>query len=344
MRSLTIKSSFGPYEVSFIDEIHDVISEIKDSIIIIDDNVYSYYKHYFKDIDSINIITVNCVEDNKTLEGVKKIVTELVVRKTKINAKISIIGGGILQDLAGFAASIYCRGIEYTLIPTTLLSQCDSCIGGKTSINHDGVKNIVGTFYPPKKIYICTDFLKTLKIEDIRSGYGEIIKFYLLQHKEDAFIENEKDINKLVYESLNFKANVIEIDEFDKKDRKFLNFGHTLGHALEITSNYQIPHGTAVLFGIAIANRVSKNLGILSLQKQEKIEEIISKYVSHQKIKKRWFDFEILHEIIKLDKKNTGCINMVLLTNDDKQLFEIKSLSVIEQSIKEVYETFRLRN
>lgn len=341
MRSLTIKSNFGSYEASFIDAISDVISEVRDHIIVIDQNVYRYYESYF---DNIDLITVDCTEDNKTLDGAKKIISEFVKRKVKINSKVCVIGGGILQDLAGFAASVYCRGIEYTLVPTTLLSQCDSCIGGKTSINHDGVKNIVGTFYPPKKIYICTDFLNTLKTEDIRSGYGEIIKFYLLQHREDEFIKKQKDIKQLVYESLSYKSNIIEIDEFDKNERRFLNFGHTFGHAIEITSNYEIPHGTAVLFGILIANRVSKHLGLLDEQKQIDLESLIANYVWHQTIKKDWFDFKKLHEIVKLDKKNTGQINMVLLTNKGQTLVEIKNLTYIQKSIKEVYESFGLYN
>ena len=159
----------------------------------------------------------------------------------------------------------------------------------------------------------------------------------------DWFLSKDikSDVTELIYTSLMYKAMVIEIDEFDKADRKFLNFGHTFGHALESTSNYAIPHGTAVLLGIAIANRVALKLGHL---KEDFAFDTIYEYVKYLQLDPAWFNFSDLLEVIKLDKKNTGSINMVLLTDSEPILTKIEDLVILEEAVKEVYETIRLRN
>jgi 3-dehydroquinate synthase len=334
MHSLTINSKSGKYNANFYNTIDKTLLQIKDYLLIVDSNVYNLHPEYFQD----NTIIFECNENNKSLEGAILILNELVKRKIKSNGKVAVIGGGILQDVAGFACSIYCRGIEYILVPTTLLSQCDSCIGGKTSINFESVKNILGTFYPPKEILICPEFLNTLTIADYLSGVGEIIKFNALKNTLDSFEElySKKDNYTLIYDSLKYKANIIEIDEFDKAERKFLNFGHTFGHALESTSNYVIPHGTGVLFGILIANNISTHLGYLNLNKNLEMQQLIYKFIEHQDINKTWFNFDNLLEVIKLDKKNTGSINMVLLTDNEPIITKIDNLEILKQTINEV--------
>lgn len=339
MRSIKIKSRINDYIVEFktLTELEKICDN---KIVVIDNNVYKYYKQYFSNCD---LIKMNCIEETKSLDGTAYILNEFVKRKIKSNANIIIVGGGILQDVAGFACSVYCRGIKYTLFPTTLLSQCDSCIGGKTSINFSSIKNILGTFYPPENIYICTEFLKTLSSEDYASGLGEIIKFNLLKYSMDWFVKKDikKDVEELIFDSLSYKNKIIEIDEFDKKERKFLNFGHTFGHALEISSNYSISHGTAVLFGILIANKVAVRLGYL---KKDYYFETIINFTKHQKISKEWFNFSNLIEIIKLDKKNTGQINMILLSKDEPILTKIEDVKILEEALNEVYESVRLHN
>lgn len=334
MHSLTINSKSGKYNVNFYNTIDETLLQIKDYLLIVDNNVYNLHPEYFQN----NAIIFECNENNKSLEGAILILNELVKRKIKSNGKVAIIGGGILQDVAGFACSVYCRGIEYILVPTTLLSQCDSCIGGKTSINFESVKNILGTFYPPKEILICPEFLNTLTIADYLSGVGEIIKFNALKNTLDSFEElySKKDNYTLIYDSLKYKANIIEIDEFDKAERKFLNFGHTFGHALESTSNYVIPHGTGVLFGILIANNISTYLGYLSSNRNLEIQQLIYKFIEHQSIDENWFNFDNLLEIIKLDKKNTGSINMVLLTDSKPIITKIDNLEILKQATNEV--------
>jgi len=339
MRSIKVKSKISDYQVEFYDNIQSIANLTKQSIAVIDSNVYALYKDYFTDVD---VITFDCVENNKTLDGSINIYRELIRRGVKSNGSLFVIGGGILQDVVGFVCSTYCRGIKYELVPTTLLSQCDSCIGGKTSINFESVKNILGTFYPPNKIHICSDFIKTLTKEDYFSGLGEIVKFNILKNTTSNL--SDLKIQDLIFDSLLYKASIIEIDEFDKKERKFLNYGHTFGHALESTSNYKIPHGTAVLFGILVANNVSKIMGLLEENEELKILNLIYEKIKHQELNDSWFKFEDLIEIVKHDKKNTGHINMVLITNDGPQIVKIESQEVLKQAVKNTYEVIRLRN
>jgi 3-dehydroquinate synthase len=339
MRSLNINSKLNNYEVT-ICSIENIVDSIRDHTVVIDSKVHNLYKDYFKNVDTISYV---CEEQEKTLYGVTKLVSSFISKGLKSNAKIAVVGGGILQDVAGFACSIFCRGVEYTLVPTTLLSQADSCIGGKTSINFSSVKNILGTFYPPKKILISTEFINTLTIKDYYSGMGEIVKFNILKDTLDNL--TLYSVEDLVYDSLNYKARIIEIDEFDKADRKFLNFGHTFGHALESSSSYKIPHGSAVLLGILIANNVSKSLGLLSAEKESLVSNLIFDYIKNiDYIDQDWFDFDKLLSIIKHDKKNTGIINMVLITEEKSIIKPIEDIQILKNAVKNIYETIRLRN
>jgi 3-dehydroquinate synthase len=253
----------------------------------------------------------------------------------KSNSTILAIGGGILQDLVGFCCSIYNRGVSYILIPTTLLGQADSCVGGKTSINFHKKKNILGTFFPPTEIIIHTGFLNTLTELEYLSGMGEIYKFHILQNKMGEFSKamNKSNINQTIYDSLLFKKSIIDIDEFDKGERKLLNFGHTFGHALEFTSNYEIPHGVAVIIGSLISCRISSNMGY-DVPNLDLIELHANELLSNVYIDGRWFYSHSIIEACKMDKKNIdGKIVDVLL---DKTPFISKiDDDVIDASLAE---------
>ena len=262
----------------------------------------------------------------------------LIERKANIQTRLVVIGGGILQDLVGFCASTYCRGIQYDLVPTTLLSQADSCLGGKTSINVKGKKNILGTFYPPNNIYICTEFLKTLSTLDYCSGLGEIYKFHILENRIAQF-DIDGDINDMIYRGLLFKGDILSRDEFDKGERKYLNFGHTFGHALETTSQNNLPHGIAVILGCMIASRIASKLEYKVPNYNQLLEkgiELINK--ANIKLEQSWFDLESLLEIVKSDKKSTGKLTMVLST-DHNFLQDIEDIKVVKQALQETYES-----
>ena len=334
--SLIIPSKLNPYNLTLTSELKEIECYIdnENTITIIDSNVNKLYPSLRRDTN----IVLECNENLKTLEGVNHLILILSKLKININTKLIVIGGGILQDLVGFCSSIYVRGIEYILIPTTLLAQADSCIGGKTSINFENKKNLLGTFYPPSNIIICTEFLKTLSNLDYISGLGEIYKFYLLQNKISKF-DLDSSIESMIIDGLEYKVGILVKDEFDKKERKFLNFGHTFGHALESISNYQIPHGIAVILGSMISLRISNELGYkipnydLSLKKG--IDLVRSSQI---KLFSGWFDLNSLLEIVKSDKKSTGNLTMVLM-NDEPFIQDVKNYSVLNKILKVTYES-----
>lgn len=257
-----IKSSLKNYEIFFSNNLK--LPTIESNHIVICD---TFFKNNF---NQNNFIYVKAHEKNKSYDYLKKILKQLLKKKISRNYTIIAIGGGIIQDIACYISSIYMRGLEWIYYPTTLLGMTDSCIGGKSSINLDKFKNILGTYNPPSKIFINTNFLKTLKKEDLICGIIEAIKILYVNQsfrKHYLFLKNiivkkfffKKDkLKKLIYLSLINKKNIIEKDEFDKNERLKLNFGHTFGHAIESSSNFKISHGIAVGLGIIFAIKFNK--------------------------------------------------------------------------------------
>lgn len=335
LRIIPIQSKIKNYHIEFIDSISPICDLIKEknTITYIDSNIKKLYPR----LNTDNTISVECVEDNKNLSGCEYIFRSLVDRTANINTKIIAIGGGILQDLVGFCASTFCRGIEYTLVPTTLLSQTDSCIGGKTSLNFKNKKNILGTFYPPNKIIIYDKFNDTLSKTDYISGLGEIYKFHILQNKDLKLPIN--NLSNLIQDCLIYKSSILSKDEFDKNERKILNFGHTFGHAIETSSKYIVPHGVGVVVGSMIALTLSKYLGYKIPLYNDYIElgiELIKQ--TNIDFDSEWFDYNILLEIVKSDKKNTGQLNMVLI-NNSPIVEPVTHIELLKKSIKETYES-----
>lgn len=331
---LTIESSIHSYTIEFIDTmqvIQDLMKE-PNTVSIVDSNVANLYPELNSGI------IVEATEKAKTLEGAEDLLSQLSERRANVKTKLIVIGGGIIQDLAGFCASVYARGIEYILIPTTLLSQADSCVGGKTSINLRSKKNLIGTFYPPTKILINKEFLNTLTRKDYISGLGEIYKFSILQNDIENF-DLSRDILEMIHEGLSYKISILKKDEFDKKERRFLNYGHTFGHAIETTSDNKIPHGLAVILGSMIAARVSKYLGY-DVHNYEMILDKGIKLIkdSGLELERDWFNLDRLLEIVKSDKKSTGQLTMVLI---DKEPFlkNIEDIEVIRKVLNETYES-----
>lgn len=333
--TLNVDSKIKNYSVEFISNIDVIVDLIANPNIItfIDSNVVKLYP----ELNLPNVVSVECIENTKNLEGTYLIYSMLVEKKANINTKLVVIGGGILQDLVGFCASTYCRGIDYILIPTTLLAQVDSCVGGKTSLNFKDKKNILGTFYPPTKIIIYPKFTNTLSNLDLVSGFGEIYKFYILQNNIANF-NIQSDLTKMIYDGLKYKIDILSRDEFDKGERRYLNFGHTFGHALETTSFYEIPHGVAVTIGCMIAILLSKELGY-SVNNFEKIikDGLELVHSSNIEFKEEWFDFNHLCSIIKSDKKSTGKLTMVLI-NNKPFLRDIEEYDVLCTILRKIYE------
>jgi 3-dehydroquinate synthase len=331
---LTVESAFRNYDLEFVESIQSIIdiANKPNTITIIDSNVYQLFPSLKADI------VIDATEKAKTLDGADKLLTCLSEKKANTKTTLVAIGGGVIQDLVGFCASIYARGIDYILIPTTLLAQADSCVGGKTSINLHSKKNLIGTFYPPTQIVICKQFLETLTKLDYISGAGEIYKFSILQNTIESF-DCYQNLEKMIYDSLLFKISILKIDEFDKKERRFLNFGHTFGHAIETLSENKVPHGIAVILGSMIAVRISNCLGY----NVSKYNLILDKGVELVKASgilfdKQWFNCNDLLEIVKSDKKSTGKLTMVLIDNSPI-LKDVENINHVRESLIKTYES-----
>lgn len=329
---MKISSRIKDYNVIFeknLDFLQDVLSTPLAQIVV-DKNVYHLYQFLFQKIDKEKLMIIEASEKNKVIETALMICERMTVIPAKRNAVLISIGGGIIQDITGFAANVLYRGIKWIFIPTTLLAQCDSCIGGKTSLNYQGYKNLLGTFYPPDEIHICPCFLNTLTTEDFESGMGEVIKFNIMGG-EEGFLHitnqmselkkrNESEIEKAIRYSLEFKKNFIEQDEFDRNERIKLNFAHTFGHAVETVTEYKISHGTAVAMGMIMANSISVRRGMLKSQTARKYEELLMQviHIDSALIDKPIDDFI---GAMKKDKKQIDTsLTIVLMTDKAGEL------------------------
>jgi 3-dehydroquinate synthase len=292
-------------------------------VVVIDQNLRDIYGDNLKELISIPpgmlALYITPSEDVKTIDTSLKVISHLMEAGLQRCDVIHAIGGGVIQDIVSFAASILYRGVDWNFIPTTLLAQCDSCIGSKTSINHNGAKNILGGFHPPKEIKIYPEFLKTLPTADIKSGIGEMLHYFLLYQELDlaADLVNDPEILKnivtYITKSLTIKRVMIERDEFDKGARNLFNYGHTFGHAIEILSNYEVNHGQAVTMGMKIANRLSLSKGMISSKSYSAMHNILEKNMPDYEIK----DLDEYIKILHKDKKNVSDkLTCILLDHD----------------------------
>jgi 3-dehydroquinate synthase len=270
----------------------------------------------------------NSSEKNKNQKSIDDILFILLSKNFNRNDCVISVGGGITGDVSGFAASIFKRGLKFVNIPTTLLSQVDSSIGGKTGINSKYGKNLIGTFYQPSLVISDIIFLKSLPKREIICGYGEILKHAIIADKKfftfldinASKILNLKSpfIEQSIYKSCFIKKKVVEADEKEMGLRKILNFGHTFAHAYEATLGYsrKLNHGEAVILGIKTASKFSLSNNILSIKEFNLIENHLDKLNLPRNINK-FFSIKNLNQILsfmKKDKKNnTNKINLVLL-------------------------------
>lgn len=293
---MEIKSAAKVYKVNYKkspDFLNDLF-QIENAFFVSDGKVYDIYKKSFlKHFPKTNSLLIDAVEENKTIETALNICEKMTALSAKRNATLISIGGGIIQDITGFAANVLYRGVNWIFIPTTLLAACDSCIGGKTSLNFKRYKNLLGTFFPPDEINICPSFFDSLSEKDYLSGLGEVVKFNIMSGKEgldrisrdliNLIDRNGTDYKKVldayIDRSLEFKKAFIEYDEFDRGERVKLNFAHTFGHAFETISNYKIPHGTAVAIGMIVANHISLERGWLTNVQVGQMENILQKII-----------------------------------------------------------------
>lgn len=343
MQVINIKSAVRNYSVNFVESESYIqkLCEIPSRFFVIDENVWRLYgKRFFSNIDPSDLAVLPIHEEKKNLESVMNVYDALLSRAAKRNMTLVSIGGGITQDITGFAASTLYRGINWVFVPTTLLAQADSCIGSKTSLNYRNYKNLVGSFFPPNEIYIHAAYLRTLTNEDFFSGLGEVIKLHLMggkdattlfSHRMDA-IRERSDVELLpaIQKSLEIKLSYIDGDEFDMGRRHLLNFGHCYGHALEATSQFAVPHGQAVLIGILFANLIARNRGLLKDRSFQQLnDEIILPNVVST-VSQADIRADGIQAAMKMDKKRVGEGLVMVMMLDDYQMTKVTDVTLNE--------------
>lgn len=337
---LTINSNIRDYDVYFEDNLDfiDQFKEISNSVIIIDKNVYNLYNTNFKNFNLENILLFDALEENKTYEYVAKIYDFLISKSAKRNLTIISIGGGITQDITGFVASTLYRGVNWIFVPTTFLAMTDSCIGSKTSLNYGKYKNLIGSFYPPQKIYISTEFLTTLTKLDFYSGVGETIKFQLMKeeypkdfaeviHSVNEVINNKSYRLKIIHENMNIKLGYMKGDEFDLGRRNLLNYGHCFGHALETSSDYFVPHGIAVIIGIIFANAIAMQRNLISNETFNFLNNNLLIQNIPLKLEEKHLDATVLLNAMKNDKKRINQYLTVIIPDNEFQMIKVDDVS-----------------
>lgn len=240
-----------------------------------------------KDGFSVVTLLVPEGEEYKSLETAGRLYHELTSNYAERGTPLLALGGGVIGDLTGFVAATYMRGVPLVQIPTTLLAQVDSSIGGKTAVNHEQLKNTIGVFYQPRLVITDIDTLKTLPAQELANGLAEVIKSAAIGNKEFfAYLENNiekvKSLDKEVLEEVvshtaKIKAGVVEKDEKDTGLRNILNYGHTIGHAIESASDFKVAHGQAIAIGMVAAARISNRLGILDSHEVARLKGLIEK-------------------------------------------------------------------
>jgi 3-dehydroquinate synthase len=266
-------------------------------------------------------------EKSKNMDTLYKIVRFLAQNEFTRKDTIIALGGGVVGDISGFSASVYLRGINYIQVPTTLLAQIDSSVGGKTAIDIPEGKNLVGAFYQPSLVVVDIDTLSSLPNAVYLDGMGEGVKYALLDAKIfDIVNKKDLDILEFVYACIKYKADVVEMDEFEKHERKLLNLGHTIAHGIEKLSEFNISHGKAVSMGLKIITQTSFNRGLITQKEKCDILSMLDNTIGNVDCP---FDLFDILKIALVDKKRKGnSITLVMIGGIGKPI--LKDLPVSE--------------
>jgi len=316
--------------------------EPRKTVIITDRNVY---RHYAGDFPSSKSILLQSGEPSKTLETVQRIYRELLNRGADRSSFILGIGGGVVCDIAGFAASTYMRGVKYGFVSTSLLSQVDASVGGKNGVNFEGYKNIVGVFNQPEFVICDPRLLRTLPRKEVFNGFAEVIKQGLIgdpellkileDQTEQALALETKLMTRIIHDAVQVKAAIVREDEREAGRRKLLNFGHTLAHGLEKV--YRLSHGQAVSVGMIFALRLSLKKGILKSEGVlERLARLLRRFHLPTSLRK---DLRPVFAAMAKDKKRTGeVIDFVLLGDIGRPCLHQIPLSSLEEECLDLYQ------
>jgi 3-dehydroquinate synthase len=267
--AFSVASAQGRYRVEPYGRTGDLFAEIgriEHAVLVADERIVELYAASFGTLGGVPVHRFAATEREKTLAGVERAL--LAMQGAGANKKTVVVGvgGGIVQDVAALASHLWYRGVEFVFVPTTLLAMADSCIGAKSAVNLGAFKNQVGTFHAPSRVLVCPAFVDTLHDDDVRSGYGEIVKLAVIDSAQRFFAVRDDiegtglrgpHLGRTIRASLETKRRIIEIDEYERDLRRILNYGHTFGHALESVTGNGVPHGIAVAWGVDVANFIA---------------------------------------------------------------------------------------
>ena len=352
MSSFQVKSSHGNYEVTVNS---GALKDTPESRVLLSDPNIQIARQGFNG----DVIDIPGGEDSKTLKYCEQVLVEMRNAGLTKSDHVLAVGGGVVQDVATLVTSLYMRGVEWTYVPTTLMSMADSCIGGKSSINAGGMKNLVGNFYPPNQILVDPVFIETLSREAVVSGLAEAVKICFARgySEFEAYVSssasvdpaNNTETSDLITHTLMCKKWFIEIDEFDKKERKLLNFGHSFGHAWEAACGFKIPHGAGVAVGVLAAlNHPESASNGATKELTKYCKEILNTITPKVVEAKENTDWEKFESALASDKKNSReKLRLILPSNSGtvevKELdLNKNNLHIARQSIEAVLEGFTL--
>lgn len=328
---IPVKTSTGEYNIvlkrGILGNLSDYLNLERKALIVTDSGVpKNYSETVAKQCKTPFIVTIEQGEKSKNFDNYKMLLSKMVEYGFTRSDCVVAVGGGVVGDLSGFVASSFMRGVDFYNIPTTLLSQVDSSIGGKVAIDFEGYKNIVGAFYPPKAVIIDPDTLKTLEPRQISNGLAEAVKMALTGDKDlfEHFEKGDYDIEYVIEKSLEFKKSVVEQDEKEAGLRKILNFGHTLAHAIETNSDFKdIYHGEAVALGMIPMCSDEVKPRLLAVLKNLNLPTEFN------------FDIKQLIDAVYHDKKAEGTdITVVFVSEVGKWEMRKISISQFERGLK----------
>lgn len=351
MEKLLIDLDANSYNIyidnGLLESLGDYLEEGDQWVLITDDKVDTLYGHRLMEVlnhKRIQKIVLPSGEGSKNLHMVETVLNKLLKYGLTRRSRVIALGGGVVGDIAGFCASIYMRGIPFIQVPTTLLAQVDSSVGGKTGVNMPQGKNIVGSFYQPKAVVIDTKTLYTLPKRELISGIGEVIKYgiiydyeflkYIDKHFSQLISLEESVIKKTIKKCCEIKAEVVSKDEKEEGLRKILNYGHTIGHGLETATHYQkYTHGEAVLIGMYYEGLMAKKLGYIDEDYYHEIASLINKTGISLNI-----DYiatgDLIHHMMKDKKNKDGKVSFIL----PKGKGEVTELLLTKEEVLRIFE------
>ncbi len=328
-----VDSHEGPYPVTFSSDALRALSKspLDRRAFLIDASVATLYAVHLESVlQDGRCVLIEASESAKSLESLPSHVQALVAHGLRRGDHVVAIGGGVIQDIACFIAATLFRGLSWSFLPTTLVAQADSCIGSKSSINVGNTKNLMGTFTPPTSVEIDCSLLSTLDPVEVHSGVGEMLKVHAIQGPDsfafiaaayDTLLTDERTMQSFIRDSLLIKKAIVEEDEFDLGVRNVMNYGHSFGHAIEVATDYAVPHGIAVTIGMDMANNVACDLHLSSVAVRDRMSPVLLRNAGE--FTRTSIGADAVIAAIGRDKKNTDTQIRLILPDEHGRISRV---------------------